>query len=355
MQLVIPGPSQLLLFLLLLALALGVIVVRHRDALAEVLQPAARFAQWLLLGSAGLAMVAAFTDLPVGAVLQAILRVLDRKLFQLGDVPISAITIGTGVAVVLVSWWISTLAREGITKLLLSRGIGDEGSVAAIARLLQYIVVSVGIMVGLQTIGLDLSAVFTAGAVFAVGVGLAMQKVAENFVSGVILLVERSIRPGDILELESGELVRVEYMGIRATVVRTLNDEEVILPNSMLVQNRVKNLRLSDKLLRVRVSVGVSYDSDLELAMAALQRAAEQVSSVASKPPVVLLTGFGASSVDFEVSAWTAAPWGKQRFHSALARAIWDALKEADITISFPQLDLHVDDELVQALGERSR
>ncbi len=319
--------------------------------LAQALQGPTRVTQWLLLIAAVLALVEAVTDLPVAEVLQSIQDALNYKLFHIGDAPISPITVGTGVTVVLVSWWLSTLARDGLVRLLVSRSIGDEGSVAAIARLVQYAVVGVGIMVGLQTLGLDLSAVFAAGAVFAVGFGLAMQQVAESFVSGVILLLERSIRPGDVLELESGDLLKVQYLGIRATVARTLNDEEIILPNSLLVQSRVKNLRLTDSLLRVRVPVGVSYGSDLKATMAALQRAAESVSTVKDKPPVVLLTTFGSSSVDFDVSAWTTSPWNKQRFHSALALAIWNALKEDGITIAFPQLDLHVDDELVKVLA----
>jgi small-conductance mechanosensitive channel len=201
----------------------------------------------------------------------------------------------------------------------------------------------VGFAIGLETLGIDLGAFFTAGAVFAVGIGFAMQNIAENFVSGVILLVERTIRPGDILEV-NGEMVRVRNLGIRSTLARTTDDEEIIIPNSELVKNPVKNLRLSDSLLRVRVPVGVAYDSDLPTVMKVLQTTARTVQpDLDSSPPVVVLTAFGASSIDFEVSVWTLDPWSKPVVRSNLILAMWKALEEADIVIAFPQLDVHVD------------
>jgi small-conductance mechanosensitive channel len=350
MDFVKPTAVEIVPFLVLLAFGLGIAVVRRRDLLAEPLKTPARLAQWLVLLGAVLSLVEAFTSLPVFEVLHTLRNLLNYEFTKLGDASITPITVGTGAAIIMVSWWLSALARDGLTRVMLSRSIGDEGSVGAIARLTQYALLGVGVAVGLQTLGLDLSAVLAAGAVFAVGFGLAMQHVAENFVSGVILLVERTIRPGDVLELETGELVRVQYLGIRSTVARTLNDEEIILPNSLLVQTRVKNLRLSDTFLRVRVEVGVSYSSDLRATMAALKRAAETFPPVDTRPPAVLLKGFGASSVDFDVSVWTRSPWDKQRVRSALALAVWDALHQDGITIAFPQLDLHLDPELVKAL-----
>jgi potassium-dependent mechanosensitive channel len=349
MQLEYNGFVSLLPTLSLLAAWAALGLLRSRDVLAEALDNPSRYLQWGLMFGAVLTLLEATTTLPVFDLVRLVHNALNIEITQLSGAPVTPITIATVLVVVFGSWWISTLARDGIARVMLSRSIGDEGSIGAISRLVQYVVVGSGIAVGLQTMGLNLSAVLTAGAVFAVGIGLAMQHVAENFVSGVILLVERTIRPGDVLEVD-GALVRVEYLGIRSTVARTLDDEEVIFPNSLLVQTQIKNLRLTDTLLRIRMQVGVTYDSDLKKTMAALERAALTLPQVASRPPVILLTGFGSSSVDFDVSVWSQSPWDKMRVKSALGLAIWNALKEEGIVIAFPQLDLHVDDALVKAI-----
>ena len=139
-------------------------------------------------------------------------------------------------------------------------------------------------------------------------------------------------------------VVRVEEMGIRSTVVRTLSDEYLIVPNATLAQNTIKNYTLKKPALRVRAMVGVAYESDLKAVGRALLRAAAQVEGqVEDRAPVVLLRDFGASSVDFELSIWIDDPWTRDLRVSALRDAIWWALKEDDITIAFPQLDIHLD------------
>ena len=133
-----------------------------------------------------------------------------------------------------------------------------------------------------------------------------------------------------------------------------LQYEEVIVPNSLLVQNQVKNLRLSDSLLRVRVPVGVAYRTDLRAAFGALERAAAQMPSVSERTPVVNLLGFGDSAVQLEVSIWVQEPWEGAQARSQLALRVWDALHEAGIEIAFPQLDVHLDPEGVGALAPAS-
>ena len=208
--------------------------------------------------------------------------------------------------------------------------------------LIHYLVLMLGLGVGLQTAGVNLSALFAAGAVFAVGIGFAMQNIAQNFVSGVIVLAEQVIRPGDILEVD-GHVVRVEEMGIRSTVVRTLNEEFLILPNSHLAQNTVKNFSLKKGTLRIRVTVGVAYESDMKQVEAVLLAAAETIGDQADSPsPRVLLDAFGDSSVNYEVSIWIKTPWDLRTRASELRQAIWWHFKAANITISFPQLDVHL-------------
>jgi potassium-dependent mechanosensitive channel len=206
------------------------------------------------------------------------------------------------------------------------------------------------VALALQSAGIKLTAVFAAGAVFAVGFGFAMQNIAQNFVSGVILLIERTIKPGDVLEI-GGSIVKVMKMSIRATIVRTLDDEDIIVPNSTLVQSNVKNYTLEDNLYRVKVVVGVAYESDLKLVREVLEKTTADVPwRDRAYPPRVLLVNFGASSVDYETSAWMHDPFNYRIASSDLREAIWWAFKRANITIAFPQVDVHFPQALAQTL-----
>ena len=169
-----------------------------------------------------------------------------------------------------------------------------------------------------------------------------MQNVAQNFVAGIILLTERAIKPGDVLEVE-GQTVRVSRMGLRATVARTLDEEDLIIPNSILVQNTITNFTLRDPIYRLRATVGVAYESDVRQVMEVLRDATLSFPGrVNDYEPRVLLTEFADSAVVFEVSIWVTDAWRARTIRSDLNQAIWWALKGANITIPFPQRDVHI-------------
>ncbi len=280
---------------------------------------------------------------------------LDAKLFTIGDIPVTTTTLLTGVAVVLAAYLLSKAVQVGIRRTLQARGLSADGSVGVATRLLHYVLLATGVAVALQTAGIKLTALFAAGAVFAVGLGFAMQNIAQNFVSGVILLVEQSIKPGDVIALDS-QVVKVDTMGIRATRVRTRDGEKLIVPNSSLVQSTVKNFTLVDALFRVRVVVGVSYSSDLRLVRETLEQVAAAADfRDASQTPQVLLLDFGSSSVDYEVAVFTHDPWFARVNMSRLREAIWWAFKERDIVIAFPQVDVHFDAPVHAALERLPR
>ena len=279
-------------------------------------------------------------------------RIVNFELFAIADTPVTVASIAAFVLVLIIGSVLSRSAQRLVSAAARRRGLGDEGSVSAVNRLIHYAILLVAIAIAVQILGIRLSALFAAGAVVAVGIGFAMQTIAQNFVSGVILLIERTIKPGDVLELD-GAVVRVSQMGIRSTIVRTLFDEEMIVPNSNLVQSTVKNYTLTDRVVRLRAAVGVSYDSDLDVVMAALQRAGESLDGRAEREPLVLLTGFGDSSVDFELSVWIPDPWSIFRMRSALLLAMWRELHEVGQVIAYPQLDVHFDGRVHDAL-ERS-
>ncbi len=268
---------------------------------------------------------------------------LTFEIFTLGETPVTPMLIALVGFMVILTWWISGVLQRWVERVFKSRGVTDMGTTAVVKRLLHYAIMAVGLGIALDTLGVSLGALFAAGAIFAVGIGFAMQNIAQNFVSGLILLVERAIKPGDVVEVE-GRVVRILKMGIRTTIARTRDDEEIIIPNASLVQSAVKNFTLDDPLYRVRVDVGVAYESDMRAVRKALIDATEGLDwRVTDRAPVIILSDFGASSVDWQVSLWTNNAWISPRQASELREAVWWALKENDITIAFPQLDVHFD------------
>lgn len=284
-------------------------------------------------------------------VLDPINNAYHSELFRIGDTPVTVATLVTLLLLLIASAVVARLAKRGAQELLVKYAV-DARQAGTISALLHYALLIVGGLVALQVAGIDVSALFAAGAFVAVGLGLAMQSISQNFVSGVILLSERTIKPGDILDVEN-ERVKVIDMGIRASIVRTLDGEEVIVPNSRLAQSSVRNLTLNDPFHRLRVSVGVAYESDLKK----VQRVLNEVAQKMEKQLVgrrgldkrrdysssAYLVGFGASSVDFEVCVWSDAPWEGLPRRSLVLHAVWDALAEAGVVIAFPQLDVHFD------------
>lgn len=283
-------------------------------------------------------------------------EVLAQELFRIGNTSISVSTLITLAIILIATLWISKSLRRVIHRLLALRNPSAANSLEAFVH---YVVLIVGFSAALSTAGIDLTGLFAAGAIFAVGLGFAMKSIVENFVAGFILLTERSIKPGDVLEVE-GMVVQVVAMGIRVSIVRSRDGDESIIPNSLLSQTAVKNYTLRDSLFRVRVVVGVTYGSDMHVVKSTLEELAADFTArhgVASQQPIVLMKAFGSSSVDWEVGIWVNDPWQSRPFASELHQAIWWAFQEKGIVIAFPQLDLHLDTpvtESLRALGARA-
>jgi small-conductance mechanosensitive channel len=274
-------------------------------------------------------------------VMTAIRQVLDVRLFDVGDTTVTVASVVTFLLIVAATLWLSKVV-QGVMVRTLQRGVVVQlATVQLVQRGLHYLVLVVGVAVALQTIGISLATAFAAGAVVAVGVGFALQNILQNFVSGVILLAERTIKETDILEV-NGRTIRVERIGTRATVARTRNDEQMIIPNSELVQSVVTNCTLRDSFYRVMTEVGVTYSSDMRQVRRVLEQSAASVEGrTLERDPVILLLEFGDSSVVWGVSVWSDDPWMAPRMRSDLNEAIWFGLRDAGITIAFPQLDVH--------------
>ena len=290
-------------------------------------------------------------DMGFGEVAGMVHRVVNFPIFEVGGTAITLATVFVVGFLIILTWWVSNLLQRAIDRTFRSRGVTDVGTMQITKRLLHYAVMALGLSIAITQVGINLNALFAAGAIFAVGIGFAMQNIAQNFVSGLILLIERAIKPGDILEVE-GRVVRVLKMGIRTTIARTRDDEEIIIPNATLVQSTVTNYTLDDPIFRVRADVGVHYGSDMRAVRAALLSAANAMTwRLPERDPVILLTDFGDSSVDWQVSLWCDNAWTAPRVQSDLREAIWWALKEAEIEISYPQVDVHFDRDVSSGLA----
>ncbi len=288
-------------------------------------------------------------------ILVVIREVLDYSLFRLAGTEVTVGSVCVLVLTILVTMVISMLVRRTLSRVVLARGMSEEGTVGVASRLIHYGILFTGFGIGLNAVGVNLSALFAAGALFAVALGFAMQNLTANFVSGLILLVERAIKPGDVLSVD-GKMVKVREMGIRATVARTLDDDDVLIPNSILVQSTVTNYTLRDRLVRLRAVVGVVYSSDLKLVRKVLLEVGSAVEWRAQeRRPAVLLLEFGASSVNYELSVWIDDPWTMRRRLSDLQERIWWALKKAEIVIAFPQVDVHFDPPVMKSLEGLNR
>lgn len=277
-------------------------------------------------------------------VLTAVRDVLDTELFRIGETPITIATIITALLIILAAFWLSRVLRGLVERGLTRRG-AKPGAIGTITGLIHYAVLITGFGVSLGSTGIDLTALFAAGAIFAVGIGFAMQSILQNFVAGVILLAERAIKPGDVLEVE-GKVVKVLEMGIRASVAQTRDGEDLIIPNSTLIQTTVKNYTLRNSAFRIRVPVGVVYSSDMDLVKRTLTEVARTVSArlpIAGREPQIILTAFGDHAVQWEVAIWIDDPWAWRLAASELSEAIWVAFRKLDIVIAFPQLDVHFD------------
>jgi small-conductance mechanosensitive channel len=257
-------------------------------------------------------------------------------------------------AILLIALLASRMLQRCLARRLDHHAPGDEARIRSYKSILRAVVMTPAILLSVHVIGINLSHVFTAGGLLAVAVAFAMKNLSENLVSGLILRLERSIKPGDVLESE-GVTVRVKSIGFRATVARTKDEKDLVIPNAQLVQSRVANCTLRDSLCRIETTVGVAYSSDLEMVREVLQSVCDGLDWTSSQhQPAIILSEFGDSAVSYTIRVWTDDPWAAGQRRSVLNEAVWWGLKQARITIAFPQLDVHFEDVTPVAVPEQT-
>jgi small-conductance mechanosensitive channel len=212
----------------------------------------------------------------------------------------------------------------------------------------KIVIMTLGILLALHVLGIDMASVFTGGGMFAVAMAFVMKNFVENYISGIILRVQKTIKPGDVLEMSDGsKIVRVETIGMSSTVVRMKDEKDVVIPNYELIQNKISNYTYSNSLCRIEAKVGVAYSSDLDEVQEVLESVCAHCDWKSPQHEIsVILSSFGDSAINYKVRIWIDDPWLTGQKLALLNLAIWRELKEADISIAFPQLDVHFDEPL---------
>ena len=266
--------------------------------------------------------------------------VLTHK-FAYGEFALSLGDVLAFVLAVFIAFWVASLVRvllrdQVLSRMSLPRGVGNS-----VSSLAYYALLMAGLMAALSVAGFKIGQLALLFGALGVGIGLGLQDVVKNFVSGLILMVERPVQPGDAVDVD-GTSGHVRDIGMRATTIHTFEGADVIVPNGSLVVGKVTNWTLRDRTGRMEIAVGVAYGSDVDRVAALLEQTALQTPRVvANPPPVVLFRELGGSSLNFVVRAWTGYD-DLQRVRSDLLGRIYRALNEAGIEIPFPQQDLHL-------------
>ncbi|MFN3495552.1 MAG: mechanosensitive ion channel family protein, partial [Hydrogenophaga sp.] len=311
----------------------------------KVLQVAFSSAPWVRLLERTISWVAWLAMvLWVSGLLPVVLAELDQISWKIGATQLSLLTLLEGVitagAVLILSLWVSS----AIEARLLRKAVGGDLSLRkAVSNATRALLMFLGLIVALSVVGIDLTALSVLGGAIGVGIGFGLQKLASNYVSGFVILAERSMRIGDNVRVDNFE-GRITDINARYTVIRSLTGRESIVPNELLIINRVENLSLADNRIWQSTVVSVAYDSDVEQVIALLMDAALSQDRVLRDPgPSVALSAFGADGLEFTLGYWIGDPEnGQLNLRSLINRAILKSLREHGIEIPFPQRVLHV-------------
>jgi len=279
---------------------------------------------------------------------------VSKILFSSARIGTVEVSLGDILAFILAIWLgllISRFLRFVLTVDVFPRVTLPRGVAATISMLVNYTVIGIAVVMAVAAAGIQLDRFAIIVGALSVGIGFGLQNVVNNFVSGLILAFERPVQSGDTVQLDQlwGTVSRI---GVRSSTVRTFEGAEVIVPNANLISQEVTNWTLSDYRRRMEILVGVAYGTNPRKVMEVLLKAAKSDDRLLSNPePAVLFLGFGQSSLDFSLRAWTDQFDSFVRIRSDLTLAVHDGLYANDIEIPFPQRDLHLRSVAPQAVA----
>ncbi len=283
------------------------------------------------------------------------------SLFKIGETPVTALGLLRIALILTIAWWISHWLRRALQQLG-ERGEGiNLSAYYTVGRLSHYLIIVIGFMVGLSSIGVDFTNFALVAGAIAIGIGFGLQSIVNNFVSGLILLFERSLKVGDFVELTSGVVGEVRELNVRSTLINTNDNIDIVVPNSEFMNNNVNNWTLLQAYRRIHLPFRVAYGTDKDLVRQAGLEAAEKVphtlTGIPGKNPGVWLISFGENGLEFELVVWV-TPKAVKRPNAVHATYMWEiesALRKYAIEVPFPQRDLYLRDGFQRSLAAEER
>jgi small-conductance mechanosensitive channel len=336
------GDHPVALFGILLPVCISLALIRFGVKVLQVAFGAAPFVRVLERTISWIAWLAVV--LWVTGILPLMLDELDQIRWKIGGSMLSVRTLIEGAltagAVLIVMLWISSALES---RLLKSATGSDLSLRKVISNTVRALLMFVGLLLALSSVGIDLTALSVLGGAVGVGIGFGLQKLAANYVSGFVILAERSMRIGDMVKVDNFE-GRITDIKARYTLIRSATGRESIVPNELLITQRVENLSLADAKVAQSTTVSVAYDAPVDQVMALLQQACQAQPRVLADPaPLVALSAFGADGLEFTVNYWFDDPAsGQLSLKSDINRAILQTLRDHGIEIPFPQRVVHM-------------
>ncbi|MFH1008819.1 MAG: mechanosensitive ion channel domain-containing protein [Candidatus Latescibacterota bacterium] len=268
-------------------------------------------------------------------------RIMTFSAFRMGEKDISLLLFVEVLVLLAVAFLFSMQLRK-VLKVRLAKTRMDEGVQYTVLRLVHYTIVAIVFYQAIAMIGINLKGLAFLVGILSVGIGFGLQNIVNNFVSGLILLFERPIKPGDMISAGDTE-GRVEEINMRATTMVTLDNVSVIVPNSQFISGEVINWSHRDPKVRIHIPIGVAYGSDVQLVTESLLQVGKDHPDVLDEPAsMVFFVGFGNSSLDFELLVWIDKPLLQRQVRSDLNYAIDRIFRQNEVTIPFPQRDVHL-------------
>ncbi len=277
--------------------------------------------------------------------LESVQTAWEHPLFNLDGASMTTGRLALGITALLVGLWLAQMLSRLAVARLLRRLHVPEGSAVVLRTVIHYCLVTAVLLVALHAAGVPLTAFTIFGGALAIGVGFGSQNILNNFISGLILIFERPIRPGDLVSL-NGQVGVVSRIGARATVLTDYKGISHLIPNSHFLEQTVTNWHYNDELVCASISVGVAYGSDTQLVRKLMLEVAAAHPMVRSEPePCVLFNDFASDALIFEVLLWIPARRviERRRVESDIRFSLDAVFRERGVVIAFPQRDIHVD------------
>ena len=272
-----------------------------------------------------------------------------KSMFKIGQTPITFFGLIKTVILIFIAYFVAKFVRFWINTMGRKQSRIKQAAIYSLGRISYYVIYIIGILLAISSIGLDFTAFAVIAGALSVGIGFGLQSIVNNFVSGIILLIEKKLRVGDLIQLETGEFGRVIEVNVRTTLVRTFDNLEILVPNADFVSKKFTNWTLTDRIRRVRIPFSVAYGTDKALVKKAALAAAQNIEiTIKDKQPQVWLSKFGDSGLDFELVVWVNESICKAPPMGTVAWYTWEldtALSEHGIEIPYPIQEIRIKKE----------